>query len=73
MCTCHRSDARAEAGEQPSNSYDPDWLTEPLMVARPGAVRSEKLKVPEPALRMSVAEPVVGVAAVDSLIVTLFD
>jgi hypothetical protein len=42
------------------------------MVARPGAVLSEKLKVPELALMKSVAVPEVGVAVVDSLIVMLF-
>jgi hypothetical protein len=65
-------DARAEAGEQPSNSYDPDWRAEKLMVARPGAVLSETLKVPEGALKKSAPEPVVDVAVLDSSIVMLF-
>jgi hypothetical protein len=75
MCTCHSRDARAEAGEageQPSNSYDPDWRAERLTVARPGAVLSEGLKVPEGALKKSVAKPVVDVAVLDSSIVMLF-
>ena len=42
------------------------------MVARPGAVLSVKAKMPELASRLSVAVPEVGVAVVDSLIVTLF-
>ena len=65
-------DARAEAGEQPSNSYDPDWRTEKRTVARPGAVLSKPLKVPELPLKESAASPVVDVAALDSLIVMLF-
>jgi hypothetical protein len=53
-------------------SYDPDWLAETLVVARPGATLSEIRKVAELARMLSAAEPVVGVAVADSLIVMLF-